>query len=283
MLTIIHKLKKIKSHLFKKPYFKHSDVKIGRNVIFGKNIVFNCKRVRIGDGVIFQNNITINCDVFEIGDYGTIYTNCFFPGPGILKIGHNFWLGAGSIIDSQGGTTIGNNVGIGAGSQLWTHVAFGDVMYGSRFHSKKSLTIGDDSWLVGHCLVSPVNIQPKSIAMLGSVITKDMKENHCYAGVPAEDLTDKIGHQFKITSIDQRMAYMQERIEEFARNYSIENLSKYIKIVDESKMMNDANDNIIVFNVADRTYTKRRSLMEYKLIRFLLPDAKFIPFSSTGQ
>ena len=80
---------KIGHTLLGKPYFTTDDVKIGRHVSFGRNVVFNCKRVRIGDGVLFQDNITVNSDVFEIGDYGTVYRNCFFPGPGELRIGHN--------------------------------------------------------------------------------------------------------------------------------------------------------------------------------------------------
>jgi len=271
-------IKKIKSYIFRRPYFRGCDIKIGTNVSFGKNVVFNCKRVRIGDGVIFQDNITINCDVFEIGDYGTIYMNCFFPGPGVLKIGHNFWLGAGSIVDSQGGTIIGNNVGIGAGSQLWSHMAFGDVMYGARFHGAKPLTIGDDSWLVGHCLVSPVNIKAKSMAMLGSVITKDMEENHCYAGVPAESLTSKIGGQFSVTSLEERRMYMEKRLKEFSLKFDIQNMDRYTRIVDGTEKNHiSEGERVIVFNIRDRTYTKSGSLIESKLIRFLLPDAKFTP------
>ena len=277
MLGLVDKFMKIRRHIVPKPYFAYPDVKIGKNVSFGRNIVFNCKRVRIGDGTTLQNDIIFNCDGFEIGDYGTIYRNCFFPGPGELRIGHNFWLGRSSIIDSQGGTTIGNNVGIGAHSQLWTHIAFGDVMYGSRFHGTQPLMIGDDSWLVGHCLVSPVNIGSKSIAMLGSVITKDMKENHSYAGVPAEDITDKIGPQFEITSIKERRAYMLERLKEFARRHNIKNLDKYVELVDSSDKIHVVSDDVTVFNIADRTYTKRGSRMENELMRFLLSDAKFLP------
>lgn len=277
MLRLVKKLKRIKRHISPFPYFAHSDVQVGKNVSFGTNIIFNCSRVRIGDGAILQSNITVDCDVFEIGDYSTIGRNCFFPGPGELRIGHNFWLGSSSIVDSQGNTTIGNNVGIGAGSQLWTHIAFGDVMFGSRFHGSKPLTIGDDVWLVGHCLVSPVNIESRSIAMLGSVITKDMKENHSYAGTPAVDLTDKIGSQFKDTSIKKRREYIQERLSSFSCKHKIENLERFVRIVENSDAMHFENKNIIYLNIADRTYTKRRTKLENKLIRFLLPDAKFIP------
>jgi len=265
---------KIKQALSSKPRFATSDVKIGRNVHFGQHVNFNCKRVRIGDGTIFQDNIRIDSDVFEIGDYGTIYSYCFFPGPGELRIGHNFWLGMGSIIECQGGTTIRNNVGIGAQSQLWTHIQFGDVLYGCRFHGAKPLIIEDDAWLVGHCLVSPVKIGKRSIAMLGSVITKDMKSDRAYAGVPAIDITEKVGPQFKISSVEERKKQLQQLINDFARNNNIKNINNYIEI---NSMSGQIDTNKIVFNIADRTYLKHNTDLENKIMRFLLPAAKFIP------
>lgn len=266
-------------YLSPRPYFATNDVSIGRNVRFGKNVVFSCKRIRIGDGVVFHDNITVDADVFEIGDYGTIYSHCFFPGPGELFIGHNFWLGISSIVDSKGGTYIGNNVGIGAQSQLWTHIVYGDVMYGCRFHSDRPLQIGDDVWLVGHCLVSPVEIGERSMAMLGSVITRDMQADHSYAGVPAEDVTDKIGPQFEITGVEHRAAYLNSRLEEFATINRISDIHNSIKIVSAAEEMLTYGADVTVFNVKDRTYTKRGTRLEHKLMRFLLPDAKFVPVS----
>ena len=157
-----------------KPMFSTDDITIGKNVHFGNNVVFDCKKVKIGDGCIFLDNTKVNSTEFSIGDYGTIYQNCFFPGPGKLTIGHNFWLGNNSIVDSQGNTTIGNNVGIGAHSQLWGHMRYGDIMYGCQYHSVKQLSIGNDVWLVGHNLVSPVTIEDRSMALLGSLITQNM-------------------------------------------------------------------------------------------------------------
>jgi len=266
-----------------KPYFATKDVEIGHYVHFGKNVVFNCKRVRIGDGVIFHNNITINADIFEIGDYGTIYDYCFFPGPGTLRIGHNFWLGASSIVDSKGGAYIANNVGIGPHSQLWTHMIYGDVMAGCRFHSVKRLEIEDDVWLVGHCLVSPVKIGARSLAMLGSVITRDMKVDHCYAGVPTQDITERIGPQFKDNPVPKRVVYLQKRLAEFAHIHKEERIDDFVKIVTTPGQMPSVDGNIIVFNVADRTYTKHGTHLEHELIRFLLPDVKFIPADQGGH
>jgi len=278
MRKLVSIVGKIKKRIFAySPYFATRDVQIGRNVSFGKNVVFNCKRVRIGDGVVFQDNIIVNADIFEIGDYGTIYRYCFFSGPGELKIGHNFWLGVSSIVDSKGGTTIGNNVGIGPHSQLWGHMIYGDVMAGCRFHNVKPLEIKNDVWIVGHCLVSPVKIGDRSMAMLGSLVTSDMKADHTYAGVPAKDITEKIGPQFKVTSIDERVTYLENRLEEFAERYKTGRIEGFAKIVTNSDQMDKVGENITVFNVVDRTYVKRRTTLENNLIHFLLPDAKFIP------
>ncbi len=279
-MTLTSLLHVFKYRILAKPYFGTKDVIVGQNVTFGKNVVFNCRRVRIGDGVIFQNNICINSDVFEIGDYGLVYSDCFFPGPGKLIIGHNFWLGNGSVIDSQAGTFIGNNVGIGAYSQLWTHMSFGDVLYGCVFDSHKNLRIEDDAWLVGHCLVSPVTIGARSLALPGSVITKDMMPDHTYAGVPIRDITEKFGRQFNVTALKERRDYLQKLIEDFAIRYQINDIAKHVKIVHDKSEMNDSCDPVTIFNVADRTYLKRQTEIERLLIRFLLPKAKFIPLDS---
>ena len=51
---------------------------------------------------MFKDNVTIQASEFEIGNFGTIYDYCFFPGPGRLRIGHNFWIGTSSLVDSLG-------------------------------------------------------------------------------------------------------------------------------------------------------------------------------------
>lgn len=273
---IKYALYKIRKKLSTKAIFNTRDVTIGKNVRFGNNVIFNCKKVVIGDGTVFHSDITINSDVFVIGDYGTVYSYCFFPGPGKLYIGHNFWLGYSSIVDCQGGTEIHNNIGIGPQSQLWSHMKFGDVMAGCRFHSTKKMIIEDDAWLVGHCLVSPVHIGKYSLAMLGSLITKDMKSNHVYAGAPARDVTDKIGKQFDATSTEYRKDYLVAKIEEFSKKYNVDEPWKKIDITDHITEKN-AQSSKIIFDVKNRLYTKKYTKLENKLMRFLLPAAKFIP------
>jgi acetyltransferase-like isoleucine patch superfamily enzyme len=232
--------------------------------------------------VVFQDNIRVVATDFEIGDYGTIYFGCFFPGPGQIKIGHNFWAGNDCIIDSQGGTTIGNNVGIGAHSQLWTHMKFGDVVAGCRFDSVAQLSVGHDVWLVGHNLVSPVKIGDRSVAMLGSLVTKDIPPDKTYAGSPATDQTNKFGPQFAETSTEYRIDRLTRMVNQFAQDFEVDNISKYVDVC--SLLPQHWSGKKTVIAVTSRDYYKTGSPIEILLMRYLLPGAKYVPvYDSPSQ
>jgi hypothetical protein len=110
------------------------------------------------------------------------------------------------------------------------------------------------------------------MALVGSVIVADMKYNHIYGGSPAKDLTDKLGAPFRKVTLEEKLAYMNERLREFYQLYpdfAKNNLK--IAIHDEYE------DDVTTFNIADRTYTKRGTIEEIEFMKFLLPNAKFIP------
>jgi len=162
---------------------------IGRNTIIAPTAIIRgikgkAKKIVIGDNCYIGENVQIICDDFSLGDYCKIQHNTNVHGYLPCHIGHNAWIGQYSIIDSIGGTTIGNNCGIGAHSQIWSHIKFGDTLEGCRFLTEKPMQIGNDVWFVGHCIVSPIVAQDKSMAMVGSVVTKDMNYNEIYAGSP---------------------------------------------------------------------------------------------------
>ncbi len=230
----------------------------------------NSKKIIIGDNCYIGKNVQIIIDELKIGDYCKIHHNTNIHGYKPCVIGHNAWIGQYTIIDSIGGVTIGNNCGIGAHSQLWSHIKYGDTLEGCRFLSDSPLKIGDDVWFVGHCIVSPINAEDKSMALVGSVITKNMKSNHVYAGSPANDITDKVGNQFNNVSIKDKY----EKMLGYLSESSIEN----IKIVETTDDFN-FNDDISYFDVSSRTYTKKQSINEIKFMNYLLPDkAKFTPY-----
>jgi acetyltransferase-like isoleucine patch superfamily enzyme len=251
------------------------------NLIIGKNTFIepsavirgingNAKKIIIGDNCYIGKDVQIIIDELEIGDYCKIHHHTNIHGYKPCKIGNNAWIGQYTIIDSIGGTTIGDNCGIGAHSQLWSHIKYGDTLEGCNFLSENSLIIGKDVWFVGHCIVSPIFAADKSMALVGSVITKDMEYNHIYAGSPAKDITEKVGNQFNEVSVDIKFHKMKEYLNECS-------LSD-IKIV---KSINDfnLNDEVTYFDVDTRTYTKKLTDNEIKFMNYLLPDkAKFTPY-----
>jgi len=254
----------------------HCDnITIGKNTVIEptaviKGINGNSKKIVIGDNCYIGKNVQIIIDDLEIGDYCKIHHGTNIHGYKPCKIGHNAWIGQYTIIDSIGGTTIGNNCGIGAHSQLWSHIKYGDTLEGCRFFSESPLTIGNDVWFVGHCIVSPVNVRDKSMALVGSVITSDMEGNRIYAGSPAKDITDKVGNQFQSVTTEEKYQKMISYLQEVSLND--------IKIVTSTSHFN-LNDEVTYFDVSTRTYTKKSSENEIKFMNFLLPEkAKFIPY-----
>jgi len=137
------------------------------------------------------------------------------------------------------------------------------------------MVIEDDVWFVGHCIVSPILACKKSMAMVGSVITKNMEENHIYGGCPAIDLTDRIGNQFIERTIEEKLHLMNEKINEFFEIDPDINKEQFIVVSDFPRQMKE---NSTYFSVRNRTYTKRRSTEEIKLMNFLLPLYKFTPY-----
>ena len=245
------------------------NIEIGKNVVISKSAVIrgingNAKRVKIGDNTFIGDNVQIIVDDFEIGDYCKVHHHCNFHGYKPLKIGHNAWIGQGTIIDSIGGVTIGNNCGIGAYSQLWSHIRYGDPLEGCNYESNSPLNIGNDVWFVGHCIVSPINAADKSMALVGSVITKDMVENHIYGGTPAVDLTGKIKPQFRNITVEERRKILSE----FEIPDGIELIEDNTDIVDI---------NVSYFNIIDRTYTKKGTEKEFQFMKNL--QTKLIKFT----
>lgn len=253
------------------------EILIGKNTIIEPSVRIrgingSARKIVIGDNCYIGENVQIICDDFSIGDYSKIQHDTNIHGYLPCHIGHNAWIGQFTIIDSIGGTTIGNNCGIGAHSQLWSHIKYGDTLEGCRFLTEKPMIIGNDVWFVGHCIVSPINAENKSMAMVGSVVTKDMKFNEIYAGSPAKSISDKIGFQFAEVSIQDKLNKMKSYIKEWKGN------SEHIKIVSDVSEIDFSCKEISYFNVSNRTYSKRGSNDEMNFMKFLLPSkGKFTP------
>ncbi|MFK7000562.1 hypothetical protein V3470_06100 [Flavobacterium oreochromis] len=259
--------------MYKNIFSEH--IKIGKNTIIEPTVIIRgingkAKSIEIGDNCYIGHNVQIICDEFSLGDYSKIQHDTNIHGYLPCKIGHNAWIGQYTIIDLIGGTTIGNNYGIGAHSQIWSHIKFGDTLEGCRFLTKKPMNIGNDVWFVGHCIVSPIEAKDKSMAMVGSVITKDMEYNTIYAGSPAKSISDKVGFQFKEVIIEEKLIKMNQYLLESKIDV------KKLRIVSNTNQIDINDSDVSYFNVSNRTYTKRGTDEEIQFMKFLLSaKAKF--------
>lgn len=253
------------------------EVKIGRGVVVEEGVLISGKsgkaaRVVLGDFCYIGRQTRILTPEFRLGDYSKLHAFSFAQGEHPLQIGRNCWIGGDTVLDSMGGLDIDDNVGIGAHSQVWTHIQFGDIVEGSRFHARRYMHIGKDAWFVGHCVVSPVRVGERSMAMVGSVVTRDMLPNHIYAGVPAADVSAKMGFQFEPRTTQQKAVKLQELIDRFvAANPGFAGQLRVVRSDDEIA------EGICCFNVVDRTYTRTYSDAEVAFLKGHVPLVKFAP------
>jgi acetyltransferase-like isoleucine patch superfamily enzyme len=251
-------------------------VRIGAGARWGRNVVFgaNCKTVTIGYGAFVGNDVYIDVEHLDVGDYLTLHHGSVLHGK-TCAIGHNCWIGQYCILDALGGRlTLGNNVGVGAHSQLWSHMKFGDRLAGCRWYRMESLDVGDDVWFVGHCIVTPIKAAARSMLMVGGVAVKDMEENHVYAGSPAKDLTEKFGPQFQEVSPAEREAGFSAYLDEYRR---LGHLTDFVRVVRSREELAVEPDHT-PFCLSTREYAPRYTADEVQFMRFLLYDrAKFVP------
>lgn len=240
-------------------------------------------KVTIGDGVYVGPGVRfVGAGTVKFGDYSKVHDGCLIivPHPhSVVEFGCNTWIGERTVLDGRGGLRASHNVGVGIASHLYTHIAHGDVLAGCKFMSEKPLNIGIDAWFVGQCLVSPVDVGEKSIAMLGSTITKDMEPNTIYAGVPAKEMTEKMGRPWDDRPASERMCVFNTYLDEYNHDLWLRGHTKVdetIKAVTEFPSSVDSD--ITYFNVVTRTYTKRLTRSEVDFMKWLTSyKGKFTP------
>ena len=121
--------------------------------------------------------------------------------------------------------------------------------------------------------MSPIIAADRSMAMVGSVVTKDMEANTIYAGSPAKEISSRVGPQFVPRSPEEKLQIMRAILSEF--DSSGDGIEVVLQFPD------DPDPRKSYFNVSDRTYTKTRSEAEVAFMKFLLPArAKFVPRTS---
>lgn len=279
------------------------NLQVGRNVNIGNNVKFIFKReasVYLGDNVSISDNVkfVIEDGIVTIGDWTTIHDNTLLLCKAWVRIGQHCWFGQNSILDGTGGLTIQDGVRVGMYSQIWTHVAAGELIEGCRLFAEKPVVISKDAWLVGSCTVSSgVTIGERCVCLNGSNITKSIHDNLVVSGSPAverqglklyKDITlDKKFSLMKRWSLDYVQEHPQVTVHEIEDDECLELSHDNQKIIIFKRQIRfnlvnkSSNDSLLC--VESKTYNKKLTSLETSFLRYLSGNKARFYFQSENE
>jgi acetyltransferase-like isoleucine patch superfamily enzyme len=267
-------------------------------------------RIAVGDQFFLGPSSAILVPHFLAGDYVAIHNHLLCNGYEPCIVGHNTWIGQNCVLNSTDTLTIGNNVGIGAYSSIYTHAYNGELLEGCATWHKAPVVVEDNAWLVGgYNVISPgVTVGSRSMVLTSSVVSRDVPPGHAVGGVPARDLTDRITPFRDVTvgeKLDMMRRFVQEFVDERHPDCSSEipggflvtppDAASFFVVVQEHLDQTQecttpgavytgdadlyaADERTTIFNVSTKQYTKRRTPWEIALIGFMNGyRARFVP------
>lgn len=275
----------------------HSNVVLGDFNRIGKNVVIDIigdnkdATAVIGDNNIINDNTRIFIrGEFRLGDWNVLHNDMLVMAEDHLLIGHNCWFGQNTILDGAGGLEIGNGVRVGMYSQIWTHVASGELIEGCTLFAKRETIIEDDVWLVGSCVVgSGIRLGYRSIALINSVLTKDTLANRVYAGSPAK-IMEKANF-YQPISLDEKFEMLATWIKEFVALQE-EPIDLVVELDHITIKASNSKESVIFFKtkpkelqnsqsaffLSDKTYIKTNTELQRKVYKYLYNNkARFLP------
>lgn len=276
----------------------HPCVKLGSFNRIGKNVVIDVIRgskspkAVIGDNNIINDNtrILVGDGGFFMLDWNVLHNDMLIMAENTMNIGHNCWFGQNTILDAAGGLEIGNGVRVGMYSQIWTHVASGELIEGCTLYGKRKTIIEDDVWLVGSCVVSSgVILARRSICLINSVITKSTIQNSVYSGAPAK-IMEHLAF-WKVVHLEDKFDMMYNWAEEFSRDNSeitVERKSTYRiemyctrtkeKLIFVEAAKRETSSSVTEFDMNRKTFQKKNTSLEREFYKFIYNHkARFLP------
>lgn len=161
-------------------------VQVGRNVDIRvtEQLVVG-KRSLISDDTILRGRRVELGREFYTNHHAEIGGGSCFEKTSSLKIGYWGHLGSFSMINTAMPVVIGNEVGMGRFTNLYTHGAYLSLAEGFPVQFAP-ITLGDRVWLPSATVNPGVRIGHDVVVAAGSVVTKDIPDHCLAAGIPAK-------------------------------------------------------------------------------------------------
>lgn len=197
--------------------FNARDLVIGKNVTIGENVSIMGGEILIGDDTKISDGVSINIkNRFVLGPRSVLGKNFKIEGRDI-RIGAELWsgenctIGGGSCFEVQSSleagywchfgdysfintarpVRIGNEVGLGMRTSLFTHGAYQSILDGYPVEFE-GITIGDKCWLPGAIVNPGVELGPCTVVGVGSVVTRSFPGGCLIAGIPSRIVKDNV-------------------------------------------------------------------------------------------
>jgi acetyltransferase-like isoleucine patch superfamily enzyme len=102
-------------------------------------------------------------------------------------VGEGTWVGPFCLLDGSGGLRIGRGCDLAAGVQVYTHSTAARCVTGRAVDTERApVVIGDRTFLGANAVVlMGVTIGTGCVIGAGAVVTHDVRDGTCVAGVPA--------------------------------------------------------------------------------------------------
>lgn len=168
------------------------DIIIGENVTFGHDVCINVtERLVIGDRSIIGDCFEISGRDIEIGKEFWSGKHCTIGGGSCmerlskLRIGYWCHLGDFSFINTARPVTIGNEVGLGQDTRIYTHGAYQSFLKGFPV-AFGSVIIEDRVWCPKAMIMPNVTIGHDTVVGAGAIVTKSLPAGCLAVGIPAK-------------------------------------------------------------------------------------------------
>lgn len=227
---------------------------LGNNVTIGSNVAINVKeKLVIGDRSIIGNNFLIEGREIEIGTEFWSGFNCIIGGgscfekPSKLKIGYWVHLGNYGMINTARPVTIGNEVGMGIETKIYTHGAYLSMIDGFPAEFGP-IEIGNHVWLPYAVVLPNVHIGDNVVVGAGAMVTKDLPSGCLAVGMPAKPIKENCFPK-KFTRQEKKQL-LDDFVKHFVKDIESATVS-YREALDEIWLLNEKGD-WVRFNLPER-------------------------------
>lgn len=168
------------------------DIILGDDVIMGDDVTINVSqslaigdRSHIGDHFKIEGRLIIIGKEFWSGRFCGIGGGSCFEKQSSLRIGHQCHLGDFGFINTARQVRIGDEVGLGQHTKIYTHGAYRSFLEGFPVEFG-AVTIESGVWCPGAIILPDVTIGHDTVVGVGSVVTKSLPPRCLALGVPAK-------------------------------------------------------------------------------------------------